>query len=129
MSVSETGPEPETEQSAPTITEAGIVIENARRRMVVFAVAEADETMDVGGLAEAIAAAESETVPAALSSDKRKAVYNPLNRVHLPKLDKMGIVDYDPDRKTVEKGPAADAMLQILNIVADVCAGEDGGEN
>jgi len=128
MSVSETGPEPET-QAAPTITEAGIVIENARRRMVVFAVAEAGEQMDVGGLAEAIAAAENETVPAALSSGERKSVYNSLNRVHLPKLDKMGIVDYDGDRKTVEKGPAADAMLQICNIVADVCAGEDGGEN
>jgi len=129
MSVSETGPEPET-QTAPTITEAGIVIENERRRMVVFAIAEADaDQMGVGGLAEAIASAENEMVPAALSGAERKSVYNSLNRVHLPKLDKMGIVDYDDDRKTIEKGPAADAMLQILNIVADVCAGEDRGEN
>ena len=128
MSVSETGPEPET-QAAPTISEAGIAMRNERRRMVVFAVAEADEQMDVGGLAEAIAAAENETVPAALSGGERKTVYTNLLQTHLPKLDEMGVIDYDGDRKTVEKGPAADAMLKILNVVADVCASEDGGGN
>jgi len=50
------GPEPSL-----TIDEAGVLIKNERRRMVVYALAETDqEKLTIGGVSETVAASEGE---------------------------------------------------------------------
>jgi len=118
------GPEPSL-----TIDEAGVLIKNERRRMVVYALAETDqEKLTIGGVSETVAASECEKRPAQLQSKERKQVYVGLYQGHLPKMDKMGIIDYDQDRGTLECGPKFDSALHILEGVADKCVDANGGE-
>lgn len=102
----------------PAVDDAGLVIENERRRMIVYALVEADEEpLTIGGLAETIAASECEKLPQQLHSDERKRVYVAIYQEHLPKLDAMGVIDYDQDRGTVDPGPSLEPMHRILEVV------------
>jgi len=50
-------------------------------------------------LSERVASAESGTSPA--PRNVRESVYNSLHQTHLPRLDELGVVEYDDDRKIV----------------------------
>lgn len=112
-------PDPET---SLTVSEAGIILKNERRRMVVFALAETDEKkLTLGNLAETVASAENEKPPRQLESKERKQVYVALYQTHLPKLDSMDVIEYDQDRGTFERGLKFDSTLSVLQGVADQC--------
>ena len=55
--------------------------------------------MNVRELSEEVAARETGEDPP--PRDKRQSVYVSLHQTHLPKLDDLGIVDYDNDSKEV----------------------------
>ena len=59
-----------------------------------------DATLDT--IAEHVAAEENDIDTNQLSSQQRKRVYIGLYQVHLPKMDDLGIIEYDQDRGTVE---------------------------
>ena len=46
--------------------------------------------------------------------DERTRLITKLHHVHLPKLDAVGVVEFDPERRTVEKGPALDAAVELV---------------
>jgi len=75
------------------------VLRNNRRRKVLRQLQQHVGTLTVRELSEAIAAAETGQSPP--PRNIRDSVYNSLNQTHLPKLDALGILDYDQDRKTV----------------------------
>ena len=122
-SIGRTGP-------SPSVDEVGLVLKNERRRMIVYAIAEADvERLKLGDVSEMIASSEFEKPPNHLNSKERKRVYIGLYQTHLPKLDKIRVVDYNQDRGTLERGPKFASMLQVLEIVADECTdGTNRGE-
>jgi hypothetical protein len=69
----------------------------------------------VSDLAEYIAAVESGEDPP--PRNIRQSVYVSLHQTHLPKLDKLGIADYDADAKTVKRDENADDVAVYMEVV------------
>lgn len=47
----------------------------------------------------------------------RESVYNSLHQTHLPKLDELGLVNYDRDRKYVEALDASHHVTRYMSVV------------
>lgn len=83
------------------------VLRASRRREVLRYLDAHDGEGTVGTLAEHLAAEENGTEPSLVTSPQRKRTYVALYQIHLPKLDDLGVVDYERDRGTVRLlGPA-----------------------
>ncbi len=96
------------------------ILKNRRRRLVLNHVKQQeDQSVDLGSLAEHVAALENDKSVAALTSGERKRVYVGLYQCHLPKMDDAGIVDFDRNRGTIELGPNADQLEEYLDTGTD----------
>jgi len=85
-----------------TLDETFDLLRNRRRRdVLIYLAGVEDNSATLGELAEHVAAKENDIDPAELSSTQRKRVYIGLYQCHLPKMDELGVVDYDQDRGTV----------------------------
>ncbi len=91
------------------------LLRNRRRRIVLSYLVEADDRVDMGEMAEHVAAVENETTVQALSSAQRKRAYVGLYQCHLPKLADAGVIDYDGDRGHAEATPTAEDLLQYVD--------------
>lgn len=80
------------------------ILRNSRRRAVINHLRTEKSTMTLNELAEQIAGDENDIGVEDLSSQQRKRVYVSLHQNHLPKMDDMGVVDYDRDRGTIALG-------------------------
>jgi len=78
------------------------ILKNSRRRKVLRYLCSNDGTATLSDLAEHIAAIENDTTPAQLSSSQRKRVYVGLYQCHLPKMDDVGVIDYNQARGHIE---------------------------
>lgn len=74
------------------------VLGNERRRLALECLLQ-EETLSLGELANRVAVRETEESPP--PEDKRHSVYTALARVHLPKLDALGVVHYDGESQEV----------------------------
>lgn len=88
-------------QSPPSLTEYDIhdVLRNERRTLVLEHLKQTQETVPLRELSEQLATLETGETPP--PRNIRESVYNSLHQTHLPKLDDMGIVEYESDRKLV----------------------------
>jgi len=97
------------------------ILRNERRRMVVRYVSGMPVSdheaarVRVRDLAEVLAAAEENCAVGVVPPSSAKSVYVALIDTHLPKLDAVGVLDYDDDRKTVGRRPAVDSFVEYLN--------------
>lgn len=95
----------EQEQSSSdetTLDETFDILRNRRRRdVLVYLSGTEDNSATLGDLAEHVAAKENGIDEDQLSSTQRKRVYIGLYQCHLPKMDDVGVVEYDQDRGTV----------------------------
>jgi len=94
-----------------SITDIHDVLSNDRRRRVI-------ELLDDGpialrSLADDIATIEADNTPAPRAV--RQSVYVTLHQNHLPRLDSLGIVEYDDTSKTVVPGEYADEIERYLH--------------
>jgi hypothetical protein len=79
------------------------LLSNRRRRdVLLYLDAQPDGTATLDTLAEHIAARENDVTVGQLSAAQRKRVYIGLYQCHLPKMDDLGVIEYDQDRGTVE---------------------------
>lgn len=78
------------------------ILSSPRRRYVLYYLRQTGEPVALNDLAEQVAAWENETAVADLSDQERKRVYVSLYQTHIPKLDSVGIVDYDQQSGMVE---------------------------
>lgn len=76
------------------------VLSNERRRLVLESLREERNPITSRDLAEKIAEFESGETPA--PRNIRQSAYVSLHQTHLPKLDDLGIVEYDTQAKEVE---------------------------
>lgn len=76
------------------------ILRNGRRRAVIEFLSEHDGRATIRELSEYIATLESGENPP--PRNVRQSVYVSLHQTHLPKLDGLGVVDYDTDSKEVE---------------------------
>jgi len=93
------------------------ILKNSRRREVIHYLRahDADERVSLGELAEHVAAIENDTTTDQLTSSQRKRVYVGLYQCHLPKMDDMGVVDFNQDRGHVALAPQADCLTEYLD--------------
>ncbi|QSG03029.1 DUF7344 domain-containing protein [Natranaeroarchaeum sulfidigenes] len=93
------------------------ILKNRRRRRVLHHLKEQEDgSIDLGSLAEHVAALENDKSVAALTSGERKRVYVGLYQCHLPKMNDAGVVDFDRNRGTIELGETADQLDEYLGI-------------
>lgn len=86
------------------------VLSNERRRIVLQRLRAAGETMSARDLSEHIA--ERETGESPPPRNIRQSAYVSLHQSHLPKLDDLGIVEYDESEKTVTLDEAASREVE-----------------
>ena len=73
------------------------ILSSSRRRFVLYYLRQVDEPVDLTELAEEVAAWENECSVEELTTQQRKRVYVSLYQTHVPKLESVGLVDYDRD--------------------------------
>ena len=73
------------------------VLSDRRRREILSVLSESRGQLDIDELADRLAAADRASTGGADESDVRVS----LHHVHLPKLASAGIVEYDPERRTI----------------------------
>lgn len=112
----------EVEQSEPETSQLPLdiifeILKNRRRRRVLHHLKEQEDgSIDLGSLAEHVAALENDKSVAALTSGERKRVYVGLYQCHLPKMNDAGVVDFDRNRGTIELGETADQLDEYLDV-------------
>jgi hypothetical protein len=91
------------------------VLRNDRRRMVIEALGSAEDPVTARELSEVIAARETGSDPP--PRDVRQSVYVSLQQTHLPKLDDLGVVEYDDASKEVWPGDNAADVGVYMEVV------------
>lgn len=99
-------------------TEVYNVLSNARRRDLLGILWASTDAISLRDLSERLATVETGESPAPRSH--RESVYNALHQTHLPKLDALGLVDYDPDRKVVRALPEARQLGRYMDVTTRV---------
>ncbi|WP_224449292.1 DUF7344 domain-containing protein [Haloprofundus salilacus] len=107
-----------TETQGPSVdglTEADVhdILRNDRRRLTLEHLAETNSET-VRALSEHIGAIESGEDPP--PRKVRQSVYISLHQTHLPKLDDLGVVDYDDNSKNVSLEGNADRVLAYMRF-------------
>jgi len=91
-------------------------VKNLRRRYVLYYLNERGRPVELGDLAEQVAAWENNVAVEDVSPEQRKSVYSALYQTHLPKLEDIGIVTYDRESKRVSFSDCAnDFQLYLAN--------------
>ncbi|GAA0536409.1 hypothetical protein ABNG02_11870 [Halorubrum ejinorense] len=117
--VGQGGTEPATDISED---ELYTVLANQRRRFAVHLLKrESDGALEIGEMAEQIAAWENDVEVAEITGSDRKRVYTALQQSHLPKMDDAGVVEFNKDRGIVEPTPA----LADMDVYMDVVEGRE----
>ena len=94
------------------------VLSNHRRRYAVHVMKREDaERLELGPMAEQIAAWENDVALSEVGYEERKRVYTALQQQHLPMMDDAGVVEFDKDRGVVEPTPALADVDLYLDIV------------
>lgn len=88
------------------------VLKNSRRRMVLDYLEGREGQVKLSELADQVTAAENETDVDSITSTERKRVYVGLYQFHLPKMDDMGIIEFDQDRGSVELTERGNQLLR-----------------
>ena len=111
----ETGPR---ELSTPRLSKSQVfdAAKNLRRRYALYYLKCEDEPVELGELAEQIAAWENDTTVEGVTAEQRKSVYSALYQTHLPKLEDAGVVRYDRGANVVRfTEDAADLDLYLAS--------------
>jgi len=95
------------------------LLRNSRRRTVIRYLRSGDGEASLSELAEHTAALENDIEVAELSSDQRKRVYIGLYQCHLPKMDSLGVVEYDKNRGTVELQESVSQLEPYMGSMDD----------
>ena len=91
------------------------VLSNERRRLVLRYLRERDEErVDFRDVVDQVAARENGVPAERLDSGDRKCVYSALRQTHLPKLDKLGVVEFDHGRGELTLEDGVDNVFRYM---------------
>lgn len=90
------------------------VAQNERRRRILEYLATHDGSAEIGDVAEHLAVLEYDCPDSGPTSTQRKRMYVGLYQGHLPKMDEMGVVEFDKDRGLIEAGPHARKITRFV---------------
>ena len=91
------------------------LLSNQRRRYTIHYCKREDEPVELGDLAEHVAAWELDKDVAELTSAERKRVYTSLQQTHLPTLERANMVEFDD--RTIELTDDASELQVYLDVV------------
>ncbi|MFC4405379.1 DUF7344 domain-containing protein [Haloarchaeobius iranensis] len=93
------------------------ILANSRRRETIrhLTVESTGEAMTLHELSQEIAARETGESPPPRPA--RESVYNSLHQTHLPKLEELGVVDYDRDAREVNPSDHARDVDKYMEVV------------
>lgn len=111
--------EPSIDAGRPTETDFHEILSNPRRRYAINYLKFRDEPVELGTLAEHLAAWEQDVTVGEVTSTQRKRTYTALQQEHLPKMDAVDVVDFD--RRDGVVRPAS--SLPEIDIYAEVVSG------
>jgi len=93
------------------------VLRNQRRRYVLQFLKQYGRPVELGDLAQQIAAWEYETTLDGVTPEQRKRVYTTLQQTHLPKMDTSGILVFDSDNGVIKPTKRTGEINVYLEIV------------
>ena len=93
------------------------VLRNDRRRLALEALRDSGGEESVRELSERIAAHETGEEPP--PKKKRQSVYVSLHQTHLPKLDELEVVEYDPEERDVLLGDRVEEIEVYMEVVPE----------
>ncbi len=93
------------------------LLANRRRRFVLHALRHRGSPAEIGWLAERVAAWENGVTVEELAANERKSAYTALQQTHLPKMDDVGVVEFDERGGTVRATEAAEELDVYLEVV------------
>jgi hypothetical protein len=93
------------------------LLRNQRRRYVLHYLKQDDRPVELGDLAQQIAAWEYDTTLEGVTPEQRKRVYTTLQQTHLPKMDTAGILRFDSDGGIIESTDRTADISVYLEIV------------
>ncbi|WP_449289542.1 DUF7344 domain-containing protein [Natrinema salifodinae] len=93
------------------------LLRNQRRRYVLQFLKQDDRPVELGDLAQQVAAWEYETTLDGVTPAQRKRVYTTLQQTHLSKMDSAGILRFDSDRGVIEPTDRTRDISVYLEIV------------
>ncbi|WP_254535486.1 DUF7344 domain-containing protein [Halomarina litorea] len=94
------------------------LLSNRRRRYALHYLKQRGGTVELRDLAEQVAAWEYDSAVRDLDRRERKRVKTALHQFHLPKMDDVGVVEYDARLGRVRPAPAASDLECYLDVVA-----------
>ena len=97
-----------------SLDEVFTILSNSRRRHVVDLLAESGGETAFRALTDGVASREAD---GPVGYDQRKRVYVSLRQSHLPRLADAGVIEYDPDRGTIEATELLDTVRRPLEAV------------
>lgn len=103
-----------SKQPEITRNEVFDILSNPRRRFVLYYLREVDSTVELNTLARAIAAWENEVDESELTDQDRKRVYVSLYQTHIPKLESVGLIEYDRDSGVVRLTDESSVVTEYL---------------
>jgi hypothetical protein len=117
MATNTAADETQTDLDEPTPDRGEIfgLLSNHRRRYAIHYCKRENEPVELGDLAEHVAAWELEKEIAELTAAERKRVYTSLQQSHLPTLERAGMVVFDD--RTIELTEEAAELDVYLDIV------------
>ena len=93
------------------------VLRNQRRRYVLHYLKRDGRPVELGDLAQQVAAWEYDTTLEDVTPEQRKRVYTTLQQTHLPKMDEAGILTFDSDRGVIQATDRTHDISVYLEIV------------
>jgi len=88
-------------EEAPSADEIFELLKNNRRREILYYLEESDGSAAIKELARNIAAREHDVSTSAVTDKQYKRVYVALVQTHVPKLEEVGVIDFDEDDQTM----------------------------
>lgn len=104
-----------TDRTLP-MTDVFDVLKNERRRAVIRYLLEHGGSADLSDVAEHVAAGENDTTVRLLTSQERKRVRISLYQCHLPRMDSLGVIEFDKDRGTLTLRDAVSQLRPYLDL-------------
>lgn len=103
---------------APTLETTLRLLSDPRRRSVVAVLSDRDPPIALPELATAVASRETESESNDHSAETLEAVSTELHHDHLPRLDDVDIIDYDPEASAVTAA-RTERLTSVVSLLED----------
>lgn len=120
-------PDTGTDRTLP-MTDVFDVLKNERRRAVVRYLLEHGGSANLSDVAEHVAAGENDTTVRRLTSQERKRVRISLYQCHLPRMDSLGVIEFDKNRGTLALRDAVSQLRPYLELDTETDRSTDAAD-